>query len=345
MTEEPKDIEGEGTKEPPEEERPVTGSEGPAVAPESASVSEEGPIDPERRALLRKLGIAGGSVLSFVLLNRLFCSGGTEESPARTPPRSIPPRRSPPRPQITGPAPVRHREYTPETVNFDVNIDRLREGIIRNGVLVLTHNGLRGGQVGYGENEFYRIVQKQEGSDSLGRNTRVWPRVVKKECSPRIIDEYGQLQNTEPNVDVYVVDGTQGVQNAITKEELQRILGGKKFGLILVAGHVYDIEKLLELSKAVRADESYTLMGGCRTADFIPAHFEPNHILAGSVHGIGTEAYTHFTRMSMGALLGRQFNSWEEYFRIMGRYSDHTNDHILPGHPQYWRYLNRQARY
>ncbi len=256
-------------------------------------------------------------------------------------------------------------EIVDENNLYQVDIEKLRENILRNGVLVLTHNGMDGVNVKPGEDEYYRISEAQSGSSSLGRNTqRGYLQTTKKLSGIQGINSNGEVITINGNVTVHVID-----MSYLKREEMREVsrgdcgdthpqyckysqeeaidylegqFGNKKFGLILVAGHVFNIEELIEVSKHFRAPESLTLLGGCRTAQFIPGNFRNNALMAGSSVGIATERYTHLMRSTIAAILGRQFGRWEDYPRIMARYSGNIGTEILPGSASYRSYIPRR---
>lgn len=215
---------------------------------------------------------------------------------------------------------------------YGVNISRLRETLLQNGILVLTHNG-----VSAAEDEFTRVA----GNMPLGPITkRFGKKVAKKRCPLKIIagvDSQGRDVTKEiETIDVTVVDATGGVLPG----NLGAVIGDKKFGLILCAGHIHDIEKLADLSDQFRARESLLLLGGCRAASLIAKYHRPNRLVAGSYDGISTETFTHLTKTTAASIVGKQCNTWPEYFTNMQRnYSfelqRRPGTYIFPGNPRY----------
>lgn len=215
---------------------------------------------------------------------------------------------------------------------YGVNMPRLRETLLQNGILVLTHNG-----AGSMEDEFTRVA----GNMPLGPITqRFGKKIAKKRCQLKIItgtDSQGRDVTKEiETIDVTVVDATGGV----LPENIHAVIGNKKFGLILCAGHVYDIEKLANLSDGFRARESLLLLGGCRTAPMIAKYHRPNRLVAGSYDGIGTETFTHLAKTTAASIVGQQCSTWPEYFTNMQRNYSYElqrkpDTYIFPGNPRY----------
>lgn len=226
-----------------------------------------------------------------------------------------------------------------ESEIYKVSIPRLRETLLRTGILVLTHNGSSDR-----ENEFRRVVDTPE----LGLvSQRFGPRIAKKQCRPKIItglDAGGndKIQDVTP-IDCFVVDATGGV----LPSNISHVLGNKKFGLILCAGHVHDIESLARLSDQFRDEESMLLLGGCRTASMIGKFHKPQRLVAGTNASLHTETFTHLTKVTAATLIGRQFSTWPEYFRnLQINYSyelqREPGTYIFPGNPLYPGYAQRE---
>lgn len=239
---------------------------------------------------------------------------------------------------------VRTAEAAAESI-YEVDIPRLRETVRKNGVLALTHNG-----ESEMENEFWRVA----GNEALGpivnhvggKNPKRY-KAAKKQCHLKIItgvDNAGQdIIKDIGTIDWTVVDATGGKLS----KEANGLIGNRKFGLILCAGHVYDISKLATLSSSLCSKESLLLLGGCNTASMIPDLYRPNRLVAGAEVGIGTETFTHLTKVTAASLIGKQFTTWEEYFRnLQQNYSyelqRNPECYVFPGNPIYREYTRHR---
>ena len=327
-----------------EEDQSATGDHVSASTPkdfDSGDLSGLGDLPFTRRRVLSALFALG---LSPLLPG---CKEDSERAPVLPRPNNNPRNGGlPTTPQYEStPPPVRQvpREQIqqiPEISEADlykVDIPRLRENLLRTGILVLTHNG--DSEL---ENEFKRIV---ESARELGPVIkRFGSKIVKKRCQPKIItgqDANGNdiTENVTP-IDCFVVDATDGV----LPSNIGDVLRNRKFGLILCAGHVYDIETLANLSDQFRADESFLMLGGCRTADMIGQFHLPTRLVAGTTDSLHTETFTHLAKVSAATIIGRQCNTWPEFFRnLQANYSyelqREPDVYIFPGNPMYVRYV------
>ncbi|MFA6550458.1 MAG: hypothetical protein WCT36_03840 [Candidatus Gracilibacteria bacterium] len=235
-------------------------------------------------------------------------------------------------------------EATPEKL-YDVDIPRLRATLRNTGVLALTHNG-----ESEMENEYWRIAGDAKlgpvTRHGQGKNPKNQSFAIKR-CPLRIItgtNSAGQdiTQDVE-SINWTVIDVTKGDAS----KEAKRVIGSRKYGLILCAGHVSDIPEIAKLSGKFCAPESLLMLGGCRTAPMIRDFYRPKRLVTGSNDGIGTELFTHFTKVTAATLLGNQFSTWEEYFRNMQqRYSyemqRRPDTYIFPGNPNYAAYTKKR---